>query len=156
MRMAGGACAGRAYLHGRLSVGSGYPSIHRQVDARDQARIVARQEGRSLAQRLGFSPVDQARITTAISELARNIVVYADHGSVTLREVINADGRKGIEIKFDDEGPGIGDIENAMTQGFTSGKGLGAGLPGSQRLMDEFSIESTPGQGTHITVRKWR
>ena len=125
--------------------------IHQEPDV-----IVARQEGRSLAQRLGFSPVDQARITTAISELARNIVVYADHGAVTLREVANADGRKGIEIKFDDEGPGISDIENAMTQGFTSGKGLGAGLPGSQRLMDEFSIESTPGQGTHITVRKWR
>ena len=125
--------------------------IHQEPDV-----IVARQEGRSLAQRLGFSPVYQARITTAISELARNIVVYGDRGTVTLREVTNAEGRKGLEIKFDDEGPGIADIESAMTQGFTSGKGLGAGLPGSQRLMDEFSIESAPGQGTHITVRKWR
>ena len=125
--------------------------IHQEPDV-----IVARQEGRSLAQRLGFSPVDQARITTAISELARNIVVYGDRGTVTLREVTNAEGRKGLESRFDDEGPGIADIESAMTQGFTSGKGLGAGLPGSQRLMDEFSIESAPGQGTHITVRKWR
>jgi serine/threonine-protein kinase RsbT len=118
--------------------------------------IVARQEGRSLAQKLGFSPVDQARITTAISELARNIVVYGVRGAVTVREVANQDGRRGIEIVFDDEGPGIPDIDTAMTQGFTSGKGLGAGLPGSQRLMDEFKIDSAPGQGTHITVRKWR
>jgi serine/threonine-protein kinase RsbT len=119
--------------------------------------ILARQEGRSLAQRLGFSPVDQARITTAISELARNIVVYAEgKGAVTIVEAAHKDGRKGIEIRFDDEGPGIADIETAMTQGFTSGKGLGAGLPGSQRLMDEFDITSAPGQGTHIVVRKWR
>jgi serine/threonine-protein kinase RsbT len=119
--------------------------------------IVARQEGRNLAQRLGFSPVDQARITTAISELARNIVVYANgKGTVTLRELTNPEGRRGMEICFDDEGPGIADVDNAMTQGFTSGKGLGAGLPGSQRLMDEFQIQSTPGEGTHIRVRKWR
>jgi serine/threonine-protein kinase RsbT len=119
--------------------------------------ILARQEGRTLAQKLGFSPVDQARITTAISELARNIVVYAEgKGHVTLLETANADGRRGIEIRFDDEGPGIADIDTAMTQGFTSGKGLGAGLPGSQRLMDDFTIQSAPGQGTHIMVRKWR
>lgn len=118
--------------------------------------IIARQEGRSLAQKIGFSPVDQARITTAISELARNIVVYGVRGTVTVREVGNAEGRRGIEICFDDEGPGISDVQTAMTQGFTSGKGLGAGLPGSQRLMDEFTLESQPGQGTHITVRKWR
>jgi serine/threonine-protein kinase RsbT len=119
--------------------------------------ILARQEGRSLAQRLGFSAVDQARITTAISELARNIVVYAEgKGHVTLLETANADGRRGIEIRFDDEGPGIADIDTAMTQGFTSGKGLGAGLPGSQRLMDFFEIKSVPGEGTHIVVRKWR
>lgn len=119
--------------------------------------IVARQEGRTLAQKLGFSPVDQARITTAISELARNIVVYAGgKGAVTIRELTNPEGRRGIEIRFDDEGPGIADIETAMTQGFTSGKGLGAGLPGSQRLMDEFQIDSAPGQGTHIMIRKWR
>jgi serine/threonine-protein kinase RsbT len=125
--------------------------IHQEPDV-----IVARQEGRSLAQKLGFSPVDQARITTAISELARNIVVYGVRGAVTVREVTSAEGRRGIEIVFDDEGPGIPDIDTAMTQGFTSGKGLGAGLPGSQRLMDEFKIDSAPGAGTHITVRKWR
>lgn len=118
--------------------------------------IVARQEGRSLAQRLGFSAVDQARITTAISELARNIVVYGEKGIVTIREVEADSGKRGIEVRFDDEGPGIADIDRAMGQGFTSGKGLGAGLPGTQRLMDEFEIKSAPGEGVHITIRKWR
>lgn len=118
--------------------------------------ILARQEGRSLAQRLGFSPVDQARITTAISELARNIVVYAGKGEVTLAEVPGPAGKRGLEARFDDEGPGIEDMELAMSQGYTSGKGLGAGLPGTQRLMDEFELTSAPGEGTHIVIRKWR
>jgi serine/threonine-protein kinase RsbT len=121
----------------------------------EQDVIVARQECRSLAQRLGFSPVDQARITTAVSELARNIVVYGVRGSVTLVELLDGD-RKGLQIAFDDEGPGIADVDTAMQQGFTSGKGLGAGLPGSQRLMDEFVLRTAPGEGVHITVRKWR
>ena len=121
----------------------------------EQDVIVARQEGRTLAQRLGFSPVDQARITTAISELARNIVVYGERGAVTLNEVTDGT-RAGIEVTFDDEGPGISDIDRAMGQGYTTGKGLGAGLPGTQRLMDEFEIQSAPGEGTHIVIRKWR
>lgn len=117
--------------------------------------VTARQEGRSLAQKLGFSPVDQARITTAISELARNIVVYGVRGVVTVREA-SSDGRRGIEVNFDDEGPGIADIAEAMMQGFTSGRGLGAGLPGTKRLMDDFEIKSAPGEGCYITIRKWR
>ncbi|MFP5501611.1 MAG: anti-sigma regulatory factor [Candidatus Sericytochromatia bacterium] len=121
----------------------------------EQDVILARQEGRALAQRLGFSPVDQARITTAISELARNIVVYGERGTVTLNEAQDG-ARSGIEVVFDDEGPGIADIDMAMGQGYTTGKGLGAGLPGTQRLMDEFEIKSAPGEGTHITIRKWR
>lgn len=121
----------------------------------DQDVIIARQEGRSLAQKLGFSAVDQARITTAISELARNIIVYGVRGQVEVSEVTDGT-RKGIQVKFDDEGPGIADIDQAMQQGFTSGKGLGAGLPGSQRLMDEFEMKTAPGEGLHITVRKWR
>ena len=121
----------------------------------EQDVIVARQEGRTLAQRLGFSPVDQARITTAISELARNIVVYGERGTVTLHEATDGT-RAGIEVIFDDEGPGIADIDQAMGQGYTTGKGLGAGLPGTQRLMDEFEITSAPGEGTHIMIRKWR
>lgn len=121
----------------------------------DQDVIIARQEGRSLAQKLGFSAVDQARITTAISELARNIIVYGVRGQVEVSEVTDGT-RKGIQVKFDDEGPGIADIDQAMQQGFTSGKGLGAGLPGSQRLMDEFEMKTAPGEGLHIMVRKWR
>lgn len=121
----------------------------------EQDVIVARQECRALAQRLGFSPVDQARVTTAVSELARNIVVYGVRGTVTLVALADGD-RKGLQIAFDDEGPGIADVDTAMQQGFTSGKGLGAGLPGSQRLMDDFDLRTAPGEGVHITVRKWR
>lgn len=118
--------------------------------------VIARSEGRTMAQRLGFSPVEQARITTAISELARNIVVYGMKGVVTLRELRDLSGRTGLEVRFDDDGPGIADIDLAMSQGYTSGKGLGAGLPGSRRLMDEFEITSEPGKGVHIVARKWR
>lgn len=125
--------------------------VHSETDV-----ILARQAGRALAQSLGFSPVDQARITTAISELARNIVIYGVRGRVSLRVVTNSQGARGVEVVFDDEGPGIADIPRAMEQGFSSGRGLGAGLPGSQRLMDEFEIRSTPGQGLHIVTRKWR
>ena len=122
----------------------------------EQDVIVARQEGRALAAKLGFSAVEQARVTTAISELARNIIVYGVRGTVTLADVTGPRGKVGIEVRFDDEGPGIADIDQAMQQGFSSGKGLGAGLPGSQRLMDEFEIQSEPGKGLHITIRKWR
>jgi serine/threonine-protein kinase RsbT len=125
--------------------------IHGETDV-----ILARQAGRTLAQRLGFSAVDQARITTAISELARNIVIYGVRGAVSLREVTNGEGARGVEILFDDEGPGIADIPQAMEQGVSSGRGLGAGLPGTRRLMDEFEIRSTPGEGLHIVTRKWR
>lgn len=125
--------------------------IHSETDV-----ILARQAGRTFAQSLGFSPVDQARITTAISELARNIVIYGVRGAVSLREVANGTGKRGLELRFDDEGPGIADIPQAMEQGFSSGRGLGAGLPGSRRLMDDFELHSTPGQGLHIVARKWR
>lgn len=118
--------------------------------------IVARQAGRQMASALGFSPVDQSRITTAISELARNIVVYGERGTVTLVPLQPYPGKQGLEIRFDDEGPGLEDVERALTQGFTSGKGLGAGLPGSKRLMDEFEIRTAPGEGVHIKVRKWK
>lgn len=125
--------------------------IHAEPDV-----ILARQAGRALAQSVGFSAVDQARVTTAISELARNIVIYGVRGTVSLREVTNGAGARGVEILFDDEGPGIADIPQAMEQGFSSGRGLGAGLPGARRLMDEFEIHSAPGQGLHIVTRKWR
>ncbi|MEX0783749.1 MAG: anti-sigma regulatory factor [Dehalococcoidia bacterium] len=119
--------------------------------------VAARQRARMFAVELGFRAMDQSRITTAVSELARNVVRYANNGEgrVHLRE-IRDDGRVGIEILVEDEGPGIPNIDKAMEQGFSSGTGLGLGLGGTKRLMDEMLIESAPGTGTRITIRKWR
>lgn len=126
--------------------------------AGEEDMIVARQRVRSLASSLGFGVVDQSRIATAVSELARNVLRYADgaRGEVLMREVTAAAGRHGIEVVVSDSGPGIGDVELVMRAGYTSGKGLGMGLPGTKRLMDEMTIDSTPGCGTTVTVRKWR
>ena len=120
--------------------------------------VTARQRARDAAKRLGFGMVDQSRITTAVSELARNVVRYAvnGQGDVTIRELAVSPSVTGIEIVVQDKGPGIADIEQAMRHGFTSGAGLGLGLPGSKRLMDEMQIDSTLGRGTTITIRKWR
>ncbi|BAB04244.1 anti-sigma regulatory factor [Halalkalibacterium halodurans] len=129
------------------------------VEIRNEWGIVAaRQEGRALAKQVGFGNVDQARITTAISELARNIYLYAERGQIVLEEVerLGKHGMtKGIKIISEDKGPGIEDIKQVMEDGFTTSGGLGAGLPGVKRLMDEFYIESTKGQGTVITAIKW-
>lgn len=116
--------------------------------------VTARVEGRNLARMLGFGVIDQARIATAISELARNIVLYAKTGKVIVRPVENA-RQRGIEIVCTDNGPGIADISLVMQDGYSSHRGLGMGLPGTKRLMDEFEIVSQPGQGTTVTVRKW-
>ncbi len=116
--------------------------------------ISARVEAREVAKLLGFGIIDQARISTAVSELARNVVLYTPQGEVTIRVVTN-DGKKGIEVVCEDEGPGIEDVELAMQDGYSTSKGLGKGLPGTKRLVDEFEIESTPGQGTKVTMRKW-
>lgn len=127
-----------------------------EVAIRSEADIVqARQAGRDLARALGFSSLDQARITTTISELSRNIVLYAGHGKVSLVALPEGPDGPGLELRFDDEGPGIADLEAAMQQGFSTGSGLGAGLPGSQRLMDEFEVRSAAGFGVHIRARKW-
>jgi serine/threonine-protein kinase RsbT len=104
---------------------------------------------------LGLGKTDQSRVATAASELARNILKYAGRGSVTLAPV-QVGGRSGIEIVAEDRGPGIADINQAMTDRFSSGGTLGLGLPGVRRLMDAFSIESTPGEGTRVTARKLR
>ncbi|MDB5097625.1 MAG: putative anti-sigma regulatory factor, serine/threonine protein kinase [Cyanobacteria bacterium RYN_339] len=117
--------------------------------------ITARQQGRAFAARMGFSMIEQVRITTAISELARNIVIYGVRGSLTIHELATAN-RQGIELVFEDEGPGIADMDQAMVQGYTSGKGLGAGLPGSKRLMDEFEIHNREGGGLYIRACKWK
>jgi serine/threonine-protein kinase RsbT len=116
--------------------------------------ITARVEGRNLAKELGFSTIDQARIATAISELARNVVLYALEGTVTV-VIVKAGGRRGLEAVCEDNGPGIEDVELALQDGYSTSRGLGKGLPGAKRLVDEFEIESTLGKGTKVVIRKW-
>jgi serine/threonine-protein kinase RsbT len=116
--------------------------------------VAARQLGRNVAKELGFGTVDQARITTAISELARNIYLYAGQGKVCIEKVYN-NGKAGMKIIATDDGPGIQDIRKVMEDGYSTSGGLGAGLPGVKRLMDDFSIDSTPGEGTDIRATKW-
>jgi len=117
--------------------------------------VTARSVARDVAKVQGFGAVDQARIATAVSELARNIFLYASTGTVTSRPVERS-GRKGIEIVCEDQGPGIDSIDQVMQDGYTTSRGMGMGLPGAKRLMDDFEIESKTGVGTKITCRKWR
>ncbi len=123
--------------------------VHNDLDI-----VSARVEGRNMAKQLGFGVIDQARIATAISELARNLVLYANGGQVLLEEV-HSQGRTGIQIVCSDQGPGIADLDLVMQDGYSTQRGLGMGLPGTRRLMDEFEIESQVGVGTTITIRKW-
>lgn len=135
------------------------PVTETRVPIRGEDDIVAsRQRAREVARQLGFGAVDQSRIATAVSELTRNIVRYATdrRGEVIVREVTSPDLRSGIEIVVADAGPGIADVDQAMRDGYTSGGGMGMGLPGTRRLMDELEIETAPGHGTTVTVRKWR
>jgi serine/threonine-protein kinase RsbT len=120
--------------------------------------VAARQIARETARRLGFGMVDQSRIATAVSELARNVVRYATdgYGEAVVRELDTPDRGIGLEIVVRDEGPGMPDIPLAMRDGYTSGPGLGMGLPGTRRLMDDFAIDSAPSKGTTVTIRKWR
>lgn len=126
-----------------------------RVEVNHEADIVAaRQIGRELATEAGFTSTDITLIATAISEVARNILVYAQFGEVRLRRV--SDGSvEGVEVVAIDNGPGIADVERAMQDGFSTGGSLGLGLPGARRLMDEFSITSELGKGTTITMVKW-
>jgi serine/threonine-protein kinase RsbT len=124
------------------------------IIAHDTDIVIARREGRAMATPLGFSSGELALIATAISEVARNIVVYAKRGEVLL-EIVEKNGRKGIKVIARDQGPGIADVERAMQDGFSTSKSLGLGLPGARRLMDDFHIESVVGQGTTITMTKW-
>ncbi len=121
----------------------------------DQDIVLARQKGRTLATEFGFSAVDATFIATAISELARNILVYARKGEIRLRTV-QASNRTGILIVASDDGPGIADIRQALRDGFSTSGSLGLGLPGVRRLMDEFEISSQSGRGTTVTIKKWR
>jgi serine/threonine-protein kinase RsbT len=116
--------------------------------------LTARGQGRALAARLGFSPSDLALIATTISELARNILSYAGAGEIVVQAI--CDGHKrGIIVIARDSGPGIPDVRKALQDGYSTSGGLGLGLPGLRRLMDEFEIVSEPGRGTTVTVRKW-
>lgn len=124
---------------------------------REEDIIVSRQQGRDLAKALGFRMVDQSRIATAISELTRNIIRYAGRGQCLIH-AIERDGRTGIEVVCQDDGPGIPDVEAAMQDGFSTADrgGLGIGLPGTRRLMDEMHVDSAVGVGTTVVIRKWR
>jgi serine/threonine-protein kinase RsbT len=117
--------------------------------------VVARQRAGQIAKKIGMKLVDQTKISTATSELARNIVRYAKTGEVTIEEVENDDSI-GICITFRDRGPGISDIPLAMRDGYTTSGGMGLGLSGSKRLVNEFEIESAVGLGTTVVIKKWK
>jgi serine/threonine-protein kinase RsbT len=116
--------------------------------------VLARKVVRDAATVLGFGITDVTRIVTAASELTRNIYQYAGSGVMRWRS-LSGDARVGLELVFEDNGPGIPDVAKAMEAGFTTGKGLGLGLPGAQRLMDEMALQSQVGKGTTVEVRKW-
>lgn len=120
----------------------------------EQDISIARYEVRLIAGALGFRSIDQTRLATITSELARNIVKYAERGHLTAQKATGG-VREGLRLVFEDKGPGIPDINAAMRDGFTTGGGLGKGLPGSKRLADEFHIESEVGLGTRVTVIRW-
>lgn len=117
--------------------------------------VSVRQMVRQRAVEVGFNLVDQTKIVTAASELARNTLQYGGGGMVTIDTVENL-GRRGVRLTFEDEGPGIPDVELAMKDGYTTGGGLGLGLSGARRLSSDFSIQSAPGQGTRVTITRWR
>ena len=117
--------------------------------------VTVRQLVRSRAIDAGFSLVDQTKIVTAASELARNALDYGGGGSVTI-ESVDEGSRKGLRLTFEDSGPGIPDIELALRDGYTTGRGLGLGLSGARRRVNEFQLQSTPGEGTRVTVTRWR
>ena len=117
--------------------------------------ILARQKGRSLATTVGFSPGDTTLIATTISELARNIVTYAVSGEIRVK-MITGSARRGIQVIAHDDGPGIADVQQAMRNGFSTSGGLGLGLPGVKRLVDEFDIVSEKNHGTTVTAKKWK
>jgi serine/threonine-protein kinase RsbT len=117
--------------------------------------VLVRQAVRKWAIELGFSLVDQTKIITAASELARNTLDYGKGGTVRM-EVLENGGRKGLRLVFEDQGPGIPDLEKALTDGYTTGKGMGMGLSGSKRLVNEFDIVTRVGEGTRVTITRWK
>jgi serine/threonine-protein kinase RsbT len=117
--------------------------------------VLARQLVRRLTQELGFSLVDQTKMVTAASELARNALVYGGGGSMRW-ELLDNGARRGLKLTFSDEGPGIADVEMAMTDGWSSGTGLGMGLSGARRLVNQFEIDTRPGAGTRVSITRWK
>lgn len=121
---------------------------------RERDVVTARQRGRELAAANGFASTDQTLLALAISEIARNIVSYAARGEVVL-SVVEDSGRRGIMVVARDDGPGIADLELAMRDGYSTAKSLGVGLPGARRVMDDFEVETAPGKGTTVRMKKW-
>lgn len=117
--------------------------------------VLVRQRTGTLAASIGMSVVDQTKMITASSELSRNALVYGGGGEAVF-DIVEDLGRQGLRIAFVDHGPGIPDIELAMKDGYTTGKGLGLGLSGSKRLVNEFDIQSAPGEGTTVTITRWK
>jgi serine/threonine-protein kinase RsbT len=126
------------------------------IPVRSQEDVVmVRQRVRAVAAEEGFRLVDQTKLVTAASELARNTFIYGG-GGASLIEIIENGGRKGLRVTFEDNGPGIADLDLAMKDGYTTGGGLGLGLSGAKRLSNEFEIRSKPGEGTRVSILRWR
>jgi serine/threonine-protein kinase RsbT len=121
----------------------------------DSDVVTARQQARAMASALELTSTDQTLLATAISEVARNITTYAERGEVLLSVVQDDGGRRGIKVVARDDGPGIENVELALQDGYTSGTGLGLGLPGARRLVHHFEIETAPGRGTKVTLVMW-
>ncbi len=121
----------------------------------EQDVVLARKKVKDWATNMGFSLVEQTKLVTAASELARNMLVHAGGGEMTV-EILEKGIRRGLRLTFEDQGPGIADITLAMTDGYTSGSGMGLGLGGAKRLVDEFEIQSELGQGTRVIVTRWK
>lgn len=128
---------------------SGTQPIHIEQDV-----VLARQTARKLATECGMRLIDLTKLVTAVSELARNTMVYGGGGDMDW-QILDENSRVGLRLTFRDEGPGIPDIKLAMTDGWTSGGGLGLGLTGAKRLVDEFELDTAPGQGTRVTITRW-
>lgn len=123
--------------------------------ASEQNIVASRQLVRTLCQQLKFSLVDQTKMVTAASELSRNTLVHGGGGRMRW-EFLENNGKRGLQLHFEDDGPGITDMKLALTDGWTSGGGMGLGLPGSKRLVNDFDIQSTPGQGTRVSITRWK
>jgi serine/threonine-protein kinase RsbT len=144
-----------ARLSGPLTArGQSRDDLVRIPIARDSDIVAARQAARALATQSGITGTDLTLLATAVSEVARNIVRFTDGGEIVV-EVVEQDGRRGVTITARDAGPGIPDVDQALTDGYSTYAGLGLGLPGARRLMDEFAVVSEPERGTTVTMTKW-